>query len=67
MSALIRITFWLILLGIIAAGSAIGYAYFWVHKPLALSQPTIDVRVPAGASSTRIAHLLVNHGVQIPA
>jgi UPF0755 protein len=67
MSALIRITFWLILLGIIAAGSAIGYAYHWVHKPLALSQPTIDVRVPAGASPTRIAHLLVNHGVQIPA
>lgn len=58
---------WLMFLGLCAAGAALGFAYHWVHQPLQLRDPVIDVRVPAGTPPARIGNLLVKAGVSMPA
>ncbi|MFW8564700.1 endolytic transglycosylase MltG [Orrella sp. 11846] len=56
----------LLLLAVIAAGALAGYAWHWVHQPLALSATTIDVRVARGAGLGAIADTLIEHGVTMP-
>lgn len=63
---LIKSFLWLFLLGLIGAAAAIAFAYHWVHKPLELSQPVIDLRVPPGTGPAKIGSILVNAGVTMP-
>lgn len=63
---LFKLLFWLILLGVITATAVGGLAYHWVHQPLELEHPEIDVRVPSGAGPMRIGQLLVDEGVVMP-
>jgi len=44
----------------------IGGAYYWVHQPLILSQPIVDIRIPQGASPNRVAQLIQQAGVDFP-
>ena len=63
---LFKTLFWLIVLGVITAAAVAGFAYHWVHKPLELSKPEIDVRVPPGTRPGQIGELLVDAGVVMP-
>ncbi len=63
---LFRSLLWLMALGALAVGAAVGYAYHWVNKPLTLAEPVIDVRIPPGAGSNQIGRILVNAGVSMP-
>jgi len=64
---LFKLLFWLILLGAITAAAVGGWAYHWVNKPLELSEPEIDVRIPTGTGPMRIGQILVDEGVTMPA
>lgn len=57
---------WLMFLGLCAVGAAVAFAYHWVHQPLELRQPVIDLRVPPGTPPARIGNLLVQAGVVMP-
>lgn len=63
---LFKLLMWLVVLGVITAAAVGGFAYQWVHKPLELQQPEIDVRIPSGAGPMRIGQLLVDEGVVMP-
>ncbi len=57
---------WLILLTVLGAVGAGVFVYQWVHKPLVLPTPTIDLKVSAGSGPHQIARQLVNAGIDIP-
>lgn len=57
---------WLVLIVVLALAGAGVFAYYWVHKPLSLPKPTVDLRVPAGSSPSQIARTLVEEGVAMP-
>lgn len=44
----------------------IGGAYYWVHLPLTLSKPVVDIRIPQGAAPSRVAVLVNKAGVDFP-
>jgi len=44
----------------------IGGAYYWVHQPLTLNKPIVDIRIPPGASPSRVAALVKKAGVEFP-
>jgi UPF0755 protein len=63
---LIHTFLWLILLTVLGTVGAGVFVYQWVHKPLVLKSPTIDIRVSAGSGPHQIARQLVNAGIDIP-
>lgn len=63
---LFKTLLWLVLLSFVAAAALAGFAYHWVHKPLELSKPEIDIRVPPGTRPAQIGNLLVDAGVVMP-
>jgi UPF0755 protein len=65
MKWLFRSLLWLFLLSLLAAGSVSVLAYYWVYQPLKLPTEKVDIRVPPGAGPSRVANLLVEHGISI--
>lgn len=57
---------WLVVIGVLAIAGVGVFAYYWVHKPLDLPQPTVELRVPAGSSPQQIARDMVDKGVVMP-
>lgn len=57
---------WLILLTVLGAVGTGVFVYQWVHKPLVLSTPTIDISVSAGSGPNKIAGQLVSAGIDMP-
>lgn len=54
-----------VLLGL-SAGLVIGGAYYWANRPLILSKPTIDIRIPQGVTPNRVAQIIQQSGVDMP-
>lgn len=63
---LLKTIFWLTLLGMLAAGSVLAFAWYWVHKPLPLPQETVDLRVQSGSGPGVIADSMIKEGIKIP-
>lgn len=63
---LLQTLLWLVLIGLITAAAAVGFTYYWVHKPLELAKPQVDVRIPPGTRPAQIGRLLVDAGVVMP-
>jgi UPF0755 protein len=63
---LFRSLLWLTALLAVSTAAVFGYAYHWVNKPLTLTEPIIDVRIPPGAGPNQIGRILVNAGVSMP-
>jgi UPF0755 protein len=51
----------LLLLLIIGAGAA----WHWVHRPMPLASPTVEISIEGGTSPTRVARQWVEAGVQV--
>ncbi|MFY9347781.1 MAG: endolytic transglycosylase MltG, partial [Orrella sp.] len=57
---------WLALLAVLGTVGAGVFVYQWVHKPLDLQTPTIDLRISSGSGLHQIARQLVSAGVDMP-
>jgi UPF0755 protein len=66
MKILFKLLLTLILFLGLLAGLVIGGAYYWVHQPLTLNKPIVDIRIPQGASPNRVAALVKKAGVDFP-
>jgi UPF0755 protein len=51
---------------LVAALGLAGASYVWVHTPIALSQPVVDVSIDSGSSAREIASELAKAGVKTP-
>jgi UPF0755 protein len=65
MNALSKILLFLILPLILAAATAVGSAYYWAHRPLALPAERVDILVPPGSTPASIAKLMNQAGVAV--
>lgn len=51
---------------LVAALSLAGAGYLWVHTPISLSQPVVDVSIESGSSAREVASQLAQAGVNAP-
>lgn len=65
MNVLSKILLFLILPLILAAATAVGSAYYWAHRPLALPAERVDILVPPGSTPASIAKLMNQAGVAV--
>jgi UPF0755 protein len=51
---------------LVAALGLAGAGYLWVHSPIVLSQPVVDVSIDSGSSAREVASQLAQAGVNAP-
>jgi UPF0755 protein len=56
----------LALLVLLAAGTAVGFAWWWLEQPLPMATPSVEVSIESGLAPRRVAELWVEAGVQAP-